>query len=124
MTDDIWQPIFGEISEDVAAIGVALRATIRAVHPDVTEVSYPGYDAVSYGIGPRKVKEGYAYLMPQKDRVNLGFYQGASLIDPAGLLEGTGKALRHIKVRDAGMADSPALRDLLAQAVAERLAAQ
>ena len=39
------------------------------------------------------------YLMPHKAWVNLGFYQGVTLPDPLRLLEGTGKALRHVKLR-------------------------
>jgi hypothetical protein len=37
--------------------------------------------------------------MPMRGYVNLGFYQGALLVDPKRLLEGTGKGLRHVKIR-------------------------
>jgi len=46
----------------------------------------------------------------QKSHVNLGFYHGASLNDPAGLLEGTGKKLRHVKVRNMSEAKNPVLK--------------
>jgi len=64
--------------------------------------------------------EHYAYLGLQRAHVNLGFYHGAALPDPAGLLEGTGKSLRHVKVRDAAVAHRPAVRALLRAAIAER----
>ena len=51
-----------------------------------------------------------------KARVNLGFYYGADLDDPNGLLEGTGKALRHVKVHDAAVLKDPALRRLVTEA--------
>jgi hypothetical protein len=52
--------------------------------------------------------------------VNLGFYHGASLKDPAGLLEGTGKKLRHVKLRGMAEARNPAIESLLIQAIADR----
>jgi hypothetical protein len=66
---------------------------------------------------------GYAYVMPYKTHVNLGFFQGIHLADPAALLQGTGKALRHIKLTDATMVAQPAIRDLLIAAREERRAA-
>lgn len=39
------------------------------------------------------------YVSAQSGYVNLGFYEGATLADPADLLEGTGKAMRHVKIR-------------------------
>ena len=61
-----------------------------------------------------------AYIGVQKSHVNLGFYHGASLNDPGGLLEGTGKKLRHVKVRNVTEAENPALKGLVVEAIAER----
>ena len=52
--------------------------------------------------------------------MNLGFYHGAFLNDPAGLLEGTGRKLRHVKVRNMTEAKNPALKGLVLAAIAER----
>lgn len=41
----------------------------------------------------------FCYLYPTKRYVNLGFQKGASLVDEEGLLEGSGKDMRHIKIR-------------------------
>ena len=48
------------------------------------------------------MKQSYAYLMPQPHWLNLGFYHGADLTDLARLLEGSGKALRHVRLRGPG----------------------
>ncbi|WP_100012322.1 DUF1801 domain-containing protein [Lentibacillus sediminis] len=40
------------------------------------------------------------YLQPAKAHVNLGFYHGASLQDPDSLLQGTGKTMRHIRIKN------------------------
>ncbi len=84
------------------------------------EVVRLGDGAATYGVGPRKMKEGYAYIMPHKNWVNLGFYQGAVLADPAGIMEGTGKKLRHVKVRSVEDAGRPEIRALVVAALAER----
>ena len=79
-----------------------------------------GDRAATFGVGPKKMSEGYCYVMPLKERVNLGFYQGASLPDPQGLLEGTGKSLRHVKVHSMKIAKSTALKNLISTSYRER----
>ena len=54
-----------------------------------------GYGARQYGYDGW----GMAALTPYTDRVSLAFLRGARLDDPAGLLEGTGRTVRHVKVR-------------------------
>ena len=117
-----WDDIFGQCPAEVVAIAAAARAAIRSADPDTVETASPGHGAVNFGVGPRKMADGYAYLMPQKDRVNLGFFHGVDLPDPAGLLEGTGKALRHVKLRSAWDVERAETRALIAAAVAERRA--
>ncbi len=63
---------------------------------------------------------GYAYILLHKNWVNLGFYKGAELADPAGLLEGTGKKLRHVKVRSIKDAERTEIRTLIEEALTER----
>jgi hypothetical protein len=114
-----WEDVFGGASPMVAAMGLSARALIRRLHPAVAEVARPGDRAVSFGYGPAKMREAYAYLMPQAGWLNLGFYHGANLPDPAGLLDGTGKALRHVKLRQPGDL-SPEVEVLLQAAIADQ----
>ena len=58
------------------------------------------------------------YVSAQDGYVNLGFYDGAALDDSAGLLEGTGKRMRHVKVRSADALADDALSELVAAAEA------
>jgi hypothetical protein len=58
--------------------------------------------------------------MLQKNRINLGFYHGVDLPDPASLLEGSGKDLRHVKIADQERAESVEVGNLIAAAVSER----
>lgn len=106
--------------ESMRLIAIALREMVLAVHPDAVEVVRLGDRAATFGVGPRKMSEGHTYVLPHSRHVNLGFYNGADLADPGGLLEGTGKKLRHVKVRAVDETVNPALRDLVVAALAER----
>lgn len=117
------QPEFRDIvalQPQHAALLEAIRSLVLRLHPDGVEVSRPGDRAVSWGLGPRKMSEAYAYAMPFRAHVNLGFYRGAHLPDPDGLLKGTGKALRHVSLRHAEEVGSPALASLVAEAIEEQ----
>lgn len=99
----------------------SLRAIIASQHPNVVEVVWPKLKIASYGVGPKKNTQHYAYIAVQSAHINLGFYHGVALADPSGILEGTGKALRHVKVRDLPGASGSAIANLLRQALTERL---
>jgi hypothetical protein len=53
------------------------------------------------------------YIAPFKAHVNLGFFQGADLPDPAALLEGTGKGLRHVKLKTLDALGQPSVIALI-----------
>jgi hypothetical protein len=97
----------------------SLRRLIADKHPTNMEVVWPALKIASYGVGPRKMTEHYAYMAVQGSHINLGFYDGASLNDPTGLLEGTGKKLRHIKIRELSTAESAPVAELLRQSIAD-----
>ena len=66
------------------------------------------------------MSEGYVYILPHTNWVNLGFYKGADLADPSDLLEGTGKKLRQVKVKSVSSAEQPEINDLIREALSER----
>jgi hypothetical protein len=55
----------------------------------------------------------FAYVNAFRAHVNVGFFRGADLEDPAGLLEGTGKRMRHVKLRPDDDTDAAALTRLI-----------
>ena len=67
----------------------------------------------------------FGYVNSFKAHVNVGFFQGAELPDPQGLLEGSGKFMRHVKLKPDVDADAAALSVLIEAAyvdVKKRLA--
>lgn len=98
-----------------------LRALIIEVFPAVVEVPWPRQHVAGYGVGPKKMSEHFCYIAAQKDHVNLGFYYGAELPDPDGLLKGPGKRLRHTKITQRSDIEQPALRTLIEVASTYRM---
>ena len=91
-------------------IAKALRELILAADPALGE-------SVKWG-NPTFERAGkVCYLAATKDYVSLGFFNGAALTDPEGIIEGTGKKMRHIKVRDVRDISSELLSSWVQQAV-------
>jgi hypothetical protein len=93
-------------------IAVKAREVILSVMPDATEKVYPGWKVIQYGTAA-DMKSVFAAISPQRERVNLGLANGVDLPDPDGLLEGDGKAIRHVKLTSPEAAGAPAVRELV-----------
>jgi hypothetical protein len=91
-----------------------LRELVRATLPDLNEY-VDRHGVIRYGRGSG-MSEWVCYISGHKAHANLGFARGASLPDPEGLIEGTGKNLRHVKVRSVAEAEREGLRGLLEEA--------
>jgi len=86
---------------------------MRSCGDDVRELLHDGHPTACIG------DAAFAYTNAFTDHVNVGFFRGAELSDPDGLLEGTGKFMRHVKLRPARQIDDAALRRLIAAAYAD-----
>ena len=91
---------------------------MRRCGTDVRELMHDGYATVCVGDAP------FAYVGVFRAHVNVGFFQGASLPDPAGLLEGSGKYMRHVKLRPGLAFDESSLKTLVRAAYADIIARQ
>jgi hypothetical protein len=105
----------------VVALAESARALVIDVLPDVFEVVWLQQGNAGYGTGPKKQTEHFCWISPAKAHVSLGFNYGAELPDPKGLLEGTGKLFRHVKLRTEADVRAPALRKLLQSATKHRV---
>ena len=103
----------------MAALVQQLRALVKDVMPSVTEKVYLGWSAIHYraGANPRDI---VVALSPQRTYVNLEFGDGVELTDPGQRLEGTGKRLRHVKIRGSIDVHDPDVRGLLEAAARRR----
>lgn len=95
------------------ALGAIARTwftRIRQCGPDVRELMHDGCPTACVE------DAAFAYVNAFRAHVNVGFFHGASLPDPVGLLEGSGRFMRHVKLRPGVVADSAALDALIAAA--------
>ncbi len=89
-----------DVPEHVSDCALALIALIREETPEATETLRTGWNTVIYLPPGASMRSGLGCaVLPQKKHVNLQFFNGVGLHAPPGLLEGTGKTARHIKVR-------------------------
>jgi hypothetical protein len=106
----------------VQEVSYRLRDIVKEVMPDVNEFLFEGWKNIGYGIGENKSgKDMICYIAPFKDSVNLGFYRGAILNDEKNLLRGTGKLLRHIKIKELKQINDIDLKNILTLAKIERM---
>jgi hypothetical protein len=102
-----------EHSGELGAIARHWFAVLRACGDDVREVLHDGHPTACVG------DAAFAYVNAFQAHVNVGFFRGAELADPAGLLEGTGKYMRHVRLRPDGDVDATALTALIESAYAD-----
>jgi hypothetical protein len=87
------------------------------VFPDSFEKTYWGWSNTWYGFS-EKSKDMVFSINPIKSYVQLIILRGTELSDPDGLLEGTGKKLRHVNIKTAADLRRPELQRLIKRAVA------
>ena len=86
---------------------------MRACGDEVRELVHDGCPVACLGDVP------FGYVNVFTSHVNVGFFQGAALPDPARLLQGGGKFMRHVKLRPGTAIDSAALSRLIERAYSD-----
>ncbi len=90
-----------------------LRKLIRRLVPQAKEKIYKGWGVIDYQLGN---KRDFISIGPQKKYANLYFMHGVDLPDPGHLLEGSGKNMRHVKIRTAEDLKRKTLHALISKA--------
>ena len=104
---DAWLP---EPADELRRIARTWFEHMRGCGADVRELIHDGGPVACVADAP------FGYVNVFRAHVNVGFFHGAALDDPSGLLEGAGKRMRHVKLRRAEPVDSIALEDLITAA--------
>lgn len=82
---------------DVAPLVLALRGLVARAAPDAKESVHSLYAVVDMFTFARP-SDAFIHIVAYEKHVNLGFNQGSTLPDPHGLIRGTGKKIRHIRI--------------------------
>ena len=102
-----------EHSSELGAIARRWFEIMRGCGEDVRELLHDGHPTVCVG------DAAFAYVNAFTAHVNVGFFRGAEIADPDGLLEGTGRFMRHVKLRPDRDANATALTKLIEAAYAD-----
>src|SRR5262249_5437676 len=94
-------------TNELGSIARQWYSRVRQCGDDVRELMHDGCPTACID------DAGFAYVNIFTAHVNVGFFHGAALDDPAGILEGTGKRMRHVKLRPNSPVDSAALSALI-----------
>jgi hypothetical protein len=98
---------------ELGAIAGRWFEVMRKCGDEVRELVHDGCPVACLGDVP------FAYVNVFTSHVNVGFFQGASLPDPARLLQGTGKFMRHVKLKPGTPSNAAALNKLIEAAYAD-----
>ena len=101
---DAWMK---EHAGELGAIAHQWFEAMRKCGDEVRELLHDGHPVARLGDVP------FGYVDAFTSHVNVGFFQGAALPDPAGLLQGTGRFMRHVKLRPGAAANAAALSRLI-----------
>ena len=101
---DAW---FDSRRPQLGAIAREWFLRMRGCGSDVRELLHDGHPTVCVG------DAAFGYTNVFTAHVNIGFFRGASLPDPAGLLQGDGKYMRHVKLKPGTAVDASSLETLI-----------
>jgi hypothetical protein len=101
---DVWMH---EHSGELGVIAQHWFEVMRACGDNVRELLHDGHPTACVA------DAAFGYVNAFKDHVNVGFFRGAEIADPEGLLEGTGKFMRHVKLRPERDVNAAALIKLI-----------
>jgi len=101
---DVW---LNSPPDDLRSIARHWFAQMRVLGDDVRELMHDGCPVACVHDAP------FGYVNTFRSHANVGFFNGAFLRDPANLLEGTGKRMRHVKLKPGFEIDFSALADLI-----------
>ena len=108
--------IDGWIKEHAGELGAIAQKwfeVMRKCGDEVRELLHDGCPTACLG------DAAFGYVNVFTSHVNVGFFQGASLSDPARLLQGTGKFMRHVKLKPGTAANQAALKGLIEAAYSD-----
>lgn len=107
-----WDDVLASHRPDVVAAARAIQTVIVEELPGVVVHFDRGNGLLALGTSSA-MRDLLFALIPHAGWLNLQLADGAVLPDPEGLVEGTGKRIRHVKLRSAEAAGEPAVRALV-----------
>jgi hypothetical protein len=109
--------IIKRLPPEMGSLTRAVLAKLRKLLPGAVEMVYDKSNSLVIGFCPtEKASAAINSIAVYRKWINLYFFEGDTLPDPEGLLQGTGTMVRSIRITDARELDRPAVRALIAEA--------
>ena len=115
----ILRELMGDRADPVVEAALAARKAVMSAAGPCFELIYDTYcvsDAFSF---TEKLGQSFIHIATYAGHVNIGFSRGTELDDPEGILQGTGKRIRHIRLGSASDLKKASIKKLIKAAVAQ-----
>lgn len=109
--------LLSDRSDEVVEIALAARRAVRAAAKPCGELIYATYAISSVHTYSGKLGQAFIHIATYASHVNLGFNRGVELDDPESLLVGTGKLIRHIRLKAKSDLQRKPVKALIAAAI-------
>lgn len=109
--------LLGDRPGEVGELAIQLRREIVKLAPGCSELLYNTHAVSNVFTYTGKLGQAFLHIATYSQHVNLGFNQGANLLDPDSLLQGTGKLIRHIRVDDVSLLKRDNVRALIESSI-------
>ncbi len=105
-------------SSELIELYTELRNFLFSIQPDCNELLYHTHALTSVFSLSEKLGDGFCHIPIYTNHLNLGFNKGALLADPNDLLQGTGKLIRHIPIKETADFKNKKVEELILAALA------
>ncbi|MEP5613780.1 MAG: DUF1801 domain-containing protein [Cyclobacteriaceae bacterium] len=104
--------------EEIQNLTIALRDFITDLVPDANELIWDNYNAVAMAYSKsEKLKDAFCHIAVYSQHVNFGFNRGAELTNTSIKLNGNGKLIRHLSVKDLQSFPKEEVKNMIWEAV-------
>lgn len=107
--------MLGHYDAGIRELALQARDVIAKAVPKAEQKVYAGWRTIGFSLDGSMASQ-FCAVGPQKKYVNIYLMRGTELDDPKALLEGSGRKMRHIKIKDAGELKNAALKALIKDA--------
>ena len=116
--DPEYLKLLARYDEAIQKLALAVRKLILEEAPEASEFVYEVYTIADHFAFTERPSDAFVFTTAHANWVNLGFNFGVLLPDPAGLLRGEGKLIRHVRIAQPMDLDAPGVRELVRAAIA------
>lgn len=109
--------VLSDRADELVDTAMAARKSVLKAAPGCSEFVGETYAVLNLFSFTGEHGQAFIHIATYPNHVNLGFNHGTELADPDGLLEGTGKKIRHVKLKSKSDLRSKPLKQLIANAV-------